>query len=191
MTNMDAHDPIHIAAKPLSPRAKRFITEYLLDHNGTQAAIRAGYAPSGARALASKMLSNVVVAEAVRDAEAEILKSNQVTIARIVRELALIAFLDPADILDDNGRVLPLNSMPPEIRRGLAAVEIVESPNGTRKFRLGGKLAALVALGKHMTMFTNRVGDDPTDLPPFEFDAFRDDDDDEAGDEARSQPQNA
>lgn len=36
---------------------------------------------------------------------------------------------------------------------------------------LGGKLATLIALGKHMVIFTNRIGDDPTDLPPFDPEA--------------------
>jgi phage terminase small subunit len=175
---MDTREPArNTAAKPLSRRAKRFVAEYLLDHNGTQAAIRAGYAPSGARALASKMLSNVVVAKAVDDAEAQILQSNQVTVARIVRELALIAFLDPANILDDSGRLLPLSSLPPDIRRALPALDLAESPNGARRVRWTGKLNALIALAKHMSMFTNRIGDDPTDPEPFDFDAFRDDDD--------------
>jgi len=159
------------ALKALSPRARRFISEYLKDLNGTQAAIRAGYAPSGARALASKMLSNVVVARAVRDAHDEILKENQVTVARIVRELALIAFFDPASILDQSGHLLPVASLPSEIRRGVPAFEFVETGDGQRKvgrMRLDGKLAALIALGRHMAIFSDRIGEDPTDLPPFD-----------------------
>ena len=83
------------ADQRLNRKTQRFVAEYLKDLNGTQAAIRAGYAPSAARARASKMLSNVVVAEAIREAQTEILRSSQVTVERIVRELALIAFFDP------------------------------------------------------------------------------------------------
>ena len=158
--------------KALSPRVRRFISEYLKDLNGTRAAMRAGYARSGARALASKMLSNVVVARAIRDAHEEILKENHVTVARIVRELALIAFFDPASILDGSGHLLPVSSLSPEVRRGLPAFEFLESGDGPRKFarfRLDGKLAALIALGKHMAIFSDRIGEDPTDLPPFDF----------------------
>jgi phage terminase small subunit len=157
--------------KPLSARARRFVTEYLKDCNGAQAAIRAGYSPAGARVTASRLLANVSIAKAIHDAQDEILKETQVTVARIVRELALIAFFDPASILDDSGRVLPISELPPEVRRGLAAIQIVEAANGARRINLGGKLAALIALGKHMAMFTNRIGDDPTDLPPFDPEA--------------------
>jgi phage terminase small subunit len=159
------------ALQRLNPKTQRFVAEYLKDLNGTQAAIRAGYAPSSARVRASKMLSNVIVAEAIREAQTEILRSNQVTVERIVRELALIAFFDPASMFDENGRLYPINELPPEIRRGLPAIEIVEAANGARRMRFGGKLAALLALGKHMAMFSNRIGDDPTDLPTVDPDS--------------------
>lgn len=175
---MDHDESPSSTAQPLGARARRFITEYLKDQNGAQAAIRAGYSPSGARVTASRLLANVSIATAIRDAQDEILKETQVTVARIVRELALIAFFDPASILDDSGHLLPISELPPEIRRGLPAVEFTESPNGARKVRFAGKLAALIALGKHMSIFTNRIGDDPTDLPPFDPNAELDDEDD-------------
>jgi phage terminase small subunit len=158
-------------ARPLSPRTRRFIIEYLKDCNGAQAAIRAGYSPAGAAVRASELLRNITVAAAIHDAQDEILKETQITVARIARDLALIAFFDPASILDASGHPLPISELPPEVRRGLPAIQLVESPNGTRKINLGGKLAALIALGKHMAMFTNRIGDDPTDLPPFDPEA--------------------
>ena len=163
--------------KPLKPRARLFINEYLKDCNGARAAIRAGYSPPGARVTASRLLANVSIANAIRTAQDEILKETQVTVARIVRELALIAFFDPASIFDDSGHLLPIGALPPDIRRALPAVEFVESANGARRIRCPGKLAALIALGKHMAMFTNRIGDDPSDLPPFDPDSVLDGED--------------
>lgn len=46
---------------PLSEQRKRFVDEYLIDLNGTQAAIRAGYSPKTAQEQASRLLSNVMV----------------------------------------------------------------------------------------------------------------------------------
>ena len=117
------------SAKPkLSVKRKLFALEYLKDLNGTQAAIRAGYSPTMARVTASRMLSNVSISTAIHAAQDEILKENHVTVARIVRELALIAFFDPASMYDENGRLRPVSELPPEIRRGLPAMEIVKSP---------------------------------------------------------------
>lgn len=46
-------------AKPgeLTPRQDDFVREYLIDRNGKQAAIRAGYAPASAEMQASRLLS--------------------------------------------------------------------------------------------------------------------------------------
>ncbi len=50
----------------LTPKQTRFIAEYLIDGNGAQAAIRAGYSPAGAHVTASRMLRNATpVARAI------------------------------------------------------------------------------------------------------------------------------
>lgn len=49
----------------LTPKQKRFVEEYLLDLNATQAAIRAGYSTKGARTRGSELLAHRNVAEAV------------------------------------------------------------------------------------------------------------------------------
>ncbi len=54
-------------AKPgeLTPRQAAFVREYLVDHNGTQAAIRAGYSARTAAEQASRLLTYVKVSEAI------------------------------------------------------------------------------------------------------------------------------
>lgn len=49
----------------LTPRQARFVDEYLLDANGTQAAIRAGYGAAGARVAAHRLLTNVAISSAI------------------------------------------------------------------------------------------------------------------------------
>ena len=53
--------------KKLTYRQQLFVEEYLCDLNGTQAAVRAGYARKGAEATASKLLTNPKVALAVAE----------------------------------------------------------------------------------------------------------------------------
>ena len=50
----------------LTTRQARFVEEYLVDGNGTQAAIRAGYSASGAYTEASRLLRNAEVAKAIK-----------------------------------------------------------------------------------------------------------------------------
>src|SRR5262249_53478937 len=48
----------------LTPKQERFVQEYLVDLNATQAAIRAGYSKKTATEQASRLLTNVKVSEA-------------------------------------------------------------------------------------------------------------------------------
>ncbi len=56
---------------PLTPKQARFVEEYLIDCNGTAAAIRAGYAVRGAHVTASRTLRFPKVAEAIREGQGE------------------------------------------------------------------------------------------------------------------------
>lgn len=49
----------------LTTKQQRFVDEYCIDGNGTQAAIRAGYSPKTANEQASRMLANVNISEAI------------------------------------------------------------------------------------------------------------------------------
>ncbi len=49
----------------LTPKQHRFVTEYLVDLNATQAAIRAGYSPKTAPQQGSRLLRNAVVQQAI------------------------------------------------------------------------------------------------------------------------------
>jgi phage terminase small subunit len=50
-----------VAAKELTAKQKRFVEEYLVDLNATQAAIRAGYSAKNADKIGSQQLGNTRV----------------------------------------------------------------------------------------------------------------------------------
>ena len=52
-------------AAELTPRQARFVDEYMVDLNGTQAAIRAGYSRKTAEVLAYQLLQKPLVAATV------------------------------------------------------------------------------------------------------------------------------
>ncbi len=60
-----------MATKNLCPKQQRFVEEYLLDLNATQAAVRAGYSKKTARAIASENLAKPNIQEAVAKAKQE------------------------------------------------------------------------------------------------------------------------
>ena len=55
----------------LTPRQARFVDEYLIDLNATQAAIRAGYSPKTAQVQGSRLLLNVMVRAAIVEGKTE------------------------------------------------------------------------------------------------------------------------
>jgi hypothetical protein len=71
----------------LTPKQHRFVQEYLQDHNGTQAAIRAGYSESTARQQGSRLLTDPRVMAAVRAGQKKVAKKAEVTVDSLMAEL--------------------------------------------------------------------------------------------------------
>lgn len=84
----------------LNPRQQRFVEEYLIDLNATQAAIRAGYSEDTARAIGCENLTKPDIASAVEAAMAERSKRVQVTADEVLRELVDVAFSDVNDLVE-------------------------------------------------------------------------------------------
>jgi len=59
----------------ITPKQQRFVTEYLVDLNATQAAIRAGYSRKTAQQQGSRLLTNVVVKQATASQHTRQLKA--------------------------------------------------------------------------------------------------------------------
>jgi hypothetical protein len=85
-------------ARGLTERQRRFVDEYILDGNATQAAIRAGFKRNSASVQASRLIGNVKVALAIRQRRAAIAKRMEVSAERVIAEYAKIAFDDGAPV---------------------------------------------------------------------------------------------
>lgn len=75
----------------LTAKQERFVAEYLIDLNATQAAIRAGYSEKTARQVASENLSKPDIAEAIATAQARVAEKAEWTATERLRMLADIA----------------------------------------------------------------------------------------------------
>lgn len=144
----------------LTAKQKRFVEEYLIDLNATQAAIRAGYSAKTANEQGARLLANVSVQDVVSRKMAERSKRTGISQDRIVLELARIAFMKMTDIVNADG----------EINTGatdddLACIESIkykksESDTGyseEREVKVASKLKALELLGKHMGMWNDKL----------------------------------
>jgi len=117
--------------KPLTPKQERFVAEYLVDLNATQAAIRAGYSAKTAEQQGPRLLGNVVVAAAIGEAQARHLAAVDVSAQRVLKELAAIGFSDIRAIFDENGQLRPVNELPDGVASVIASVEVTKQRTRT------------------------------------------------------------
>ena len=145
----------------LTEKQARFCEEYLIDLNGRQAAIRAGYSPHRADVQASTLLANRKVSAYIDRRMAVLSKRTGVTQERIIRELARIAFIDPTELINMSEAELHDDTSADD-RAVIQSVKVkvipTEDGNITeREIRLADKVKALELLGKRFKMWTDRV----------------------------------
>lgn len=120
----------------LTPRQARFLGEYLIDLNGKQAAIRAGYAVRSAEMQASRMLSKAKV---------------QAGLARLTEAMARETGLNAKFVLD---------GLRENYDRAMQHEPVLDRDGKpTGEYTYAGTIAnrALELLGKHLGMFVDRV----------------------------------
>lgn len=152
----------------MTPKQQRFVEEYLIDLNATQAAIRAGYSAKTAEQQGFQLLQNTSVAAAVAERQAAISEKLEITQERIVQELAKIGFSDIRQLFTEGGGLRRIETLDDRAAACLSSVEVItrrvpgcdrDDPEyeNVAKIKLWDKRAALVDLGKHLGMFTDRI----------------------------------
>lgn len=84
----------------LNPKQQRFVDEYLVDLNATQAAIRAGYSVDSARQMASENLSKPYIQAAISEARKAQQERTGITADKVLAEIASIAMADPRELVE-------------------------------------------------------------------------------------------
>lgn len=153
----------------LTAKQKRFIEEYLIDLNATQAAIRAGYSKKTAAAIGAENLEKPHIAAEIQRCMTERQKRTEVTQDRVVKELARLAFANAADfvtvrerkietadgsVVVDSAVVKYTSELTADQQAAIAGIK--QGANGV-ELKLCDKLKALELLGRHMGMFTDKL----------------------------------
>ena len=144
----------------LTEKQQRFVDEYLIDLNATQAAIRAGYSAKTADVQGSRMLGNVKVQQAVAEAMAARSKRTGVNQDRVVLELAKLAFVKMTDVVDSQGQIK--DTATDDDLSCIESIKYKESDNEfggsvEREVKISSKLKALELLGKHLGMWNDKL----------------------------------
>lgn len=141
----------------MTVKQKRFVEEYLIDLNATQAAIRAGYSPDTAEQIGYQLLQKTSVSNEVSKAMAERSKRTGINQDRVIQELAKIGFAKITDVVDPETAKVKTDAA----EEDLACIQSIKiKPNewGTeREVKLYDKKGALVDIGRHLGMFKDRI----------------------------------
>jgi phage terminase small subunit len=146
-----------VSERSLTDKQQRFVEEYLIDLNATQAAIRAGYSARTANEQGAQLLAKLSVQEAVSAAQAE--RSARIGLHqdRVLEELAAIAFAKMGDFAEWTGESVEMKDSANLDTRAVQEVSQKHTRYGTNVgIKLHDKVATLKLLGQHIGMFTEK-----------------------------------
>ena len=142
----------------LTPKQQRFVEEYLIDLNATQAAIRAGYSEKTANEQGSRLLANVSISEAIAEA-----KNKRAERTEITQDY----------VLSNIQKVIERCMQQEAVQARDGSPLLVEGPEGNLaclfEFKEAGALKGLELLGKHLGMFKDKVEHTGKDGGPIDL----------------------
>ena len=145
----------------MTKKQKRFVEEYLIDLNATQAAIRAGYSPETAKQIGSENLSKLDISNAIAKDMAEHSKRTGINADRVVIELAKIALVNPGKVINTKNATIREDATEEDLA-AVQSVKVKESYSDTgrmteREVRMSDKVRALELLGRHLGMWNDKL----------------------------------
>lgn len=152
----------------LTPKQARFVEEYLIDLNATQAAIRAGYSENTAAEIGRQNLIKLEIAEAISEAQEARSDRTLVTQDRVLKELARVGFSDLRSLMTPEGSLTLPDDWDDDTAAAVSSIEVVTRPTGetdedgrkkvehVHKLKVWDKVSALEKMGKHLGMFVDR-----------------------------------
>ena len=130
----------------LTDKQRRFVDEYLVDLNATQAAIRAGYSKRRASEIGSQNLRKPEIAEAISAAQAERSQRTQITQDYVLQGIVetVERCRQAVPVYDRAGNPVVVETPTGE----LAPVYAFDAKNVLKGFEL---------LGRHLKLFTDKA----------------------------------
>lgn len=149
----------------LSKKQKLFGDEYLIDLNGTKAAIRAGYSAKTASSIATVLLKREDLQAYIQLRMSQREYRTEITQDRVLHELARIGFSDLSHYLRVTTKrvqdfdvqeveIFNTEDITPDDMKAVA--EIKQTKEGIA-LKLHDKVAALEKIGRHLGMFKDKV----------------------------------
>lgn len=145
-----------------NPRHEAFAQALAKGTTADAAYEAAGYKPS--RSAASRLSANVNIQARVAELVNKGAERAEVTVERVLREMARIGFSDPRQCFTSGGNLVDVQDWPDDLAHAIASVEVVTKPgdideDGNRtvehvhKIKFWDKNSALEKIAKHLGMF--------------------------------------
>ena len=164
----------------LLPKQAKFVAEYLISGNATQAAIHAGYSPKTAYQSGAENLKKPQIAALLSQKQSVIaarqderLAKMELTEERIAREIARISFFDPRKMFAADGRPLAVTELDDDTAAAIVGLDVLEQWEGSgedrrlvglvKKYKVADKNSALDKAAKIRGMYEadNKQRTDP------------------------------
>lgn len=155
--------------KKLTPIEEAFVHEYVVDMNGTQACIRAGYSPDNATEQAQKLFKRPNVMAAIERIKAQRLSRVGVTQDTVLHEMSLLAQSSLTHyVVDEEGNIQLAEGAPEGAMRAIQSIKrrvtVKYDPKTEEvtkvydvELKLWDKPGALRLMGKHTGLFPDRM----------------------------------
>lgn len=151
----------------IPPKRRRFALEFLKDLNATQAALRAGYSPKTANEQGCQLLANINVQLLIQQAMDARSQRTEITVDRVLQEVARLAFADLRALYDEHGKLKPITQLDDDTAATVAGFEVLRrlepGPNGEPlplevvKLKTWDKTANLTLLMRHLKLLTDKM----------------------------------
>lgn len=153
----------------LSDKQKRFVDEYLIDLNATQAAIRAGYSKKTARSQGQRLLTKVDIQNALKarmeEKEEELIMKQDEILKRLTKQAR-------REEIDYQVVVLKTKRIEDGVIEENERAEIVQVPT-----KNNDTIRALDLLGRRYAMWTDKQHIETVEVPTFIDDIAGEEDD--------------
>jgi phage terminase small subunit len=147
----------------MNDKQKAFCAEYIIDFNGTQAAIRAGYSPRTANEQAAQLLAKLSIQNEISRLMDDRSKRTEVTQDRVLLEIARLAFNDPRKAFDETGNLKHVKDWPDEVAAAISSIKITEITQNDgpetylKEVKFWDKGRQLELAGRHLGIFNDKL----------------------------------
>jgi phage terminase small subunit len=147
---------IHFDTLPI--KYQKFVAEYIKSGNLSQAAREAGSTARNISQAGSQIYRRADVQLAIAELTAKVTERLEISVERVLLELARIGFSDLRRVFDDEGRLIDITKLDEDTAAAISSIEVVTQARGEKveyvhKIKTFDKRGPLDSLGKHLGIF--------------------------------------